>query len=76
MKPISIIGVVLIVLGVVGLVYGGITYTSHKNVVDMGELHLQVDQEERIPITPIGGAAALAVGVVLLVMGRRQLVRA
>lgn len=75
MNTMSIIGVILIVLGVVGLVYGGVTYTSHQSVIDAGDLHFSVDQKERIPLSPIGGAAAVVLGVVLLFAGRRQRAR-
>jgi hypothetical protein len=71
MNIITIIGVILIVLGVVGLIYGGITYTSSENVVDMGSVHLQVDQKKQIPLSPIAGVAAVAVGVILILVGRR-----
>jgi hypothetical protein len=76
MNTLSIVGVILIVLGVVGLVYGGVTYTSHKDVVELGDLHMQVDQKERIPLSPIGGAIAVAMGVALMLVGRRQPVNA
>ena len=72
MNIIIIIGVILIVLGVVGLIYGGITYTSSKNVVDMGSMHVQVDQKKQIPLSPIAGVAAVAVGVILILVGRRR----
>lgn len=68
----TIIGIILIVLGVVGLIYGGITYTSSKDIVDMGPMHLQVDQQKNIPLSPIAGAAAVAIGVVLILVGRRR----
>ena len=51
MNLMTIIGIILIALGVVGLIYGGITYTSSESVVDMGSMHLQVDQERHIPLT-------------------------
>lgn len=76
MNTMSIIGVILIALGVVGLAYGGVTYTTHRNLIDAGDLQLQVDQKEQIPLSPIGGAAAVALGLVLLFVGRRQPVRA
>jgi len=57
---------------VVGLIYGGITYTSSRNVVDMGSVHLQVDQKKQIPLSPIAGATAVAIGVVLIILGRRR----
>jgi uncharacterized membrane protein YidH (DUF202 family) len=72
MNIITIIGIILIGLGVVGLIYGGITYTSTKNVIDMGSVHLQVDQKKEIPLSPIAGAAAVAVGVILMIVGRRR----
>ncbi|HWR81739.1 MAG TPA: hypothetical protein VN285_00395 [Candidatus Deferrimicrobium sp.] len=72
MNIMTIIGIILIGLGVVGLVYGGITYTSSKNVVDMGSVHVQVDQKEQIPLPPILGAAAVAIGVILIIVGRRR----
>jgi len=68
----TIIGIILIALGVVGLIYGGITYTSSRNVVDMGSVHLQVDQKKQIPLSPIAGATAVAIGVVLIILGRRR----
>ena len=72
MNTTTIIGIILIVLGVLGLIYGGINYTSSKNVVDMGSMHLQVDQKNQIPLSPIAGAAAVAVGVILILVGRRR----
>ena len=72
MNTMTMIGIILIVLGVVGLIYGGITYTSNRNVVDMGSMHIQVDQKKQIPLSPIAGAAAVAAGVVLIFFGRRR----
>ncbi|MFH2056167.1 MAG: hypothetical protein ABIJ61_09440, partial [bacterium] len=62
----------LIVLGVAGLIYGGITYTSSENVIDMGSMHVQVDQERHIPLSPIAGAASVAAGVIMILVGRRR----
>jgi uncharacterized membrane protein YidH (DUF202 family) len=75
MNTLTLIGIILIVLGAVGLIYGGVTYISKKDVVDMGALKIQVDQKEQIPMPPIVGAAAVAVGVVLVVVGRRWKLR-
>lgn len=72
MKSMTMIGIILIVLGVVGLIYGGITYTSIKNVVEMGSMRVQVDQTNQIPLSPIAGAGAVAVGVILTIVGRRR----
>ena len=72
MNIMNIIGIILIVLGVVGLIYGGITYTSSKDVVDLGPIEIQVDEKKEIPLPPILGAAAVAIGAAMLVMGRRR----
>jgi galactitol-specific phosphotransferase system IIC component len=72
MKLITILGIVLVALGVVGLIYGGITYTTTKHLVDVGSVHLKVDDKETIPLSPIAGAAAVAAGVIMIVIGQRR----
>ena len=72
MNTITLIGLLLIAIGVVGLIYGGITYTSNKDVVDFGPMRIEVDQKRKIPLSPIAGAAAVAAGVVLLLIGRKR----
>jgi uncharacterized membrane protein YidH (DUF202 family) len=68
----TVLGLVLIALGVVGLIYGGITYTATDKLIDVGDVHVNVNHEKKMPISPIAGAAAVAVGAVLLIMGRRR----
>jgi len=72
MKPISWVGIVLIVLGALVFAYHGINYTHQKNVLDMGPVHVTTQTHERIPLSPILGGLALAGGVVLVVMGARS----
>jgi hypothetical protein len=72
MKPITWIGIVLIVLGVLVLAYQGINYTRQKKVLDVGSVHLTTETHERLPLSPILGGLALAGGVVLLVVGARN----
>jgi hypothetical protein len=72
MKPISIVGIALIVLGLVALVYQGITYTSHETVIDIGPLHATADRQKTLPLPPVLGFVALAGGVALLVAGARK----
>ena len=66
-----IIAIVLIVLGALGLLYQGITYTTRENAVDVGPLHVDVERQHTIPIAPIVGGAALIGGLALLFVGRR-----
>jgi drug/metabolite transporter (DMT)-like permease len=72
MKPISIVGAILIVLGVLALAYQGITYTSHDTVVDIGPLHATADRQKTLPLSPVLGIVAVAGGVALLVAGSRR----
>jgi hypothetical protein len=68
----SVAGVVLIVLGLVALVYQGITYTSRETVIDIGPLHATADRERTLPLPPVFGIAAVAGGAVLLMAGVRK----
>lgn len=72
MKPLSLLGVVLIVLGLVALVYQGITYTSRDTVIDLGPIHATAEREKTIPLSPIVGIAAVAGGVAMLMAGSRK----
>jgi uncharacterized membrane protein HdeD (DUF308 family) len=71
-KPVTVVGVVLIVLGVLALAYQGITYTTREKVIDLGPLKASVDKERTIPLPPILGVLALAGGVVLVIVGSRR----
>ena len=68
----KIIGVVLIVLGIVALAYGGISYTKREKVVDIGPLEATTERRETIPLPPVLGGFALAGGIVLLIVGSRR----
>jgi hypothetical protein len=67
----SIIGMVLIAVGIVGLVWGGLTYTTRETVVDIGPIQATRDKQNTLPLPPMAGAAALAGGIFLLVSGRK-----
>ena len=72
MNTITIIGVILLALGAIGLIYGGITYTSSSEVVDLGVVQVKVDEKKQLPLSPIFGGVAAALGIVLVVIGRRR----
>ena len=72
MKPMALAGVVLVVLGLVALVYQGVTYTSRETVLDIGPLHATADRQKTLPLSPVLGITAVAGGLVLLVAGGRK----
>jgi hypothetical protein len=65
------VGVILIVLGLAGLIWGGISYTSSEKVLDVGPIHATRDTTHTLPLPPIAGAAALIGGAILLVAGKK-----
>ena len=70
--PLMLIGISLIALGLVTLVYQGITYTTSEKVVDLGPLKITAQKEKTIPLPPILGGLALAGGIVLIVAAARK----
>jgi len=67
----KVLGVILIVLGVIGLAWGGFAYTTREKVVDIGPIHATREKTHNVPLPPIAGAVALIGGVVLLVAGKK-----
>ena len=71
MRPIAVIGIIFIVIGIVALAYQGFTYTTKEKVVDLGPLKVEAQKEKTIPLPPVVGVLALGVGVVMVVAGAR-----
>jgi hypothetical protein len=71
-KPVTLVGVAQIVLGVLALAYQGITYTTREKVIDLGPPKASVDKEKTIPLPPILGVLAFAGGVVLVIVRSRR----
>lgn len=72
MKPMQWIGIVLIVIGIVSLTVGGLTYTKKEEVVNVGPLSAKVETKERIPLPPVLGVTALVGGIALVIVGNRR----
>jgi hypothetical protein len=72
MKNATVVGVLLILLGVAGLVYQSITYTTHEKILDIGPITATSEKTRTLPLPPVLGGAALVGGVLLLVLGARR----
>ena len=68
----KVVGVVLIAARAIGLVMGSFSYTKESEAVKLGPLELSVKQEETVNVPVWAGIGAIAVGVVLLIMGGRK----
>jgi hypothetical protein len=68
----KMVAILLIVLGLAGMIVGGLTWTRSVKVVDIGPIEVNKEEKERIPISPIAGAAGLLAGVILLAYGKKS----
>ena len=72
MNPTKLIGIILIVAGGLGLVYGGFSYTKETTGMKLGPIELKVEEKENVNVPLIVSAGAIAIGVFLLVaVGRK-----
>jgi hypothetical protein len=71
MKVGTLVGLILVVLGLVGVGYGGIRYTQRREVAHVGPIQVTTREERTIPISPILGGIAIIAGVALIVAVRR-----
>ena len=68
----KIIGILLIAAGTLGLIYGGFTYTKETHSAKLGPIVLQVQEKETVYVPIILSAAAIGLGVLLLVAFRNK----
>jgi uncharacterized membrane protein len=72
MKPAGIVGIILIIIGIIALVYGGFTYTKREKVLDIGPIQATAERQKTIPFPPVLGGICLVGGIVLVVVGSRK----
>jgi len=60
------LGVILIVIGLIGLAYGGFTYKTREKIIDIGPIQATQEKTHQVPLPPIAGAIALIGGIVLV----------
>lgn len=68
----TLLGTILIVVGLIGLIWGGLSYTREEKILDVGPIEATAERRERIPIGPVVGGIALVAGIVVLVAGRKR----
>ena len=66
MKGTKLLGAILLALGILGLAYGGFSYTKSTDEVNVGPIHLEVKDKERVNVPLWAGVAVAIVGGVLL----------
>ena len=71
MKPATIVGILLIVLGIIGFAVGGVSFTHEKKDVDLGPVQISHEKKETVPISPILSTVSLIAGVALVAVGAR-----
>ena len=72
MKPAGIVGIILIIVGVISLVYGGFTYTKREKVLELGPIQATAEKQKTIPFPPVLGGICLVGGIVLVIVGSRR----
>jgi hypothetical protein len=72
MKMAAGIGIMLVIVGLIALAYQGISYTTHKKVLDIGPIQATRTEHKTIPLPPVLGGVAVIAGVILLVSGRKD----
>lgn len=71
MKTTTVLGIILVVLGIISFAYQGIHYTTNKKVVDLGPVHATKEEHHTIPLPPILGGLAIVGGIVLVIAGAK-----
>lgn len=73
MKPVGIIGIILIAIGIIALAYGGYTsFTTKENVAKLGPVEINKENEHKLPTGPILGGICLVGGIVLVLVGNKS----
>jgi hypothetical protein len=72
MAPARIVGTILVAIGIIALVWGGISWTREETIVDLGPIEAEAETRETIPLPPVLGGIALVAGIVLLVVPARR----
>ncbi len=68
MKLQPVVAIIVIAVGVIALVYEGISYTKTEQAIDLGPIQVSAVNTHTLPLAPLVGGIALLGGIMLLVM--------
>lgn len=69
---ITTLGLIFILAGMLTFVYQGFTYTKQEKVAQLGDVNITTSKQETVHFPPLLGGLSLAVGIILVVVGRRK----
>ena len=72
MKPLTLVGILLILLGVFALAYPAISFKSEEKILDIGPIEATKEETKTIPLPPLIGGAAIAGGIIMLAAGAKR----
>jgi hypothetical protein len=72
MKPATVIGIILILVGIIGFAVGGVSFTHQKQDAKVGPIDISHKQTDTVPIPPILSTIALVGGIALVAVGVRS----
>jgi hypothetical protein len=72
MKLLTVLGILLATIGVISLIYQGVTFTTREKVIQFGPIQAYREKNKTIPLPPIIGALAIGGGILLIVAGVRK----
>lgn len=72
MRNLTLLGAVLVVLGVGALLFGHFNYSETKPVLDAGPIHVKTQEEHQVSIPTIAGIVIVIAGLGLVAAGRRS----
>jgi uncharacterized membrane protein YidH (DUF202 family) len=72
LKPLVLIGLILVGIGLAGLVYGRFNYSTDRKVVDLGPIQASVSENHTVQIPDIAGIVAVVAGVIMIGLGMRR----
>lgn len=72
MNSIKAVGIALVIAGILGLAYGGFSYTKDTTVVKIGTLEISAKEKQTVNVPMWAGIGAIVVGGLLLAMGGKK----